>query len=196
VSIRLRRLRFGVADLALLAFAILLCLFQRSERLLQIGADTVVDRAHEFFFGHGMPSFEGSGVPASVRASRADVTLLFALTALVVGPVHRSSVREDDAARWSSSHLRVHSHIDANQGSAMTLAQVSQAISEIFKNGGLWQFARQCAGLEHGQDRALKFLASPILNINEGDGGLERPGRAQCASRSEAAPPSCSGHLL
>jgi hypothetical protein len=38
----------------------------------------------------------------------------------------------------------------------MTLAQVSQAISEIFESGGLWQFERQCAGLEHGHHVILR----------------------------------------
>ena len=49
---------------------------------------------------------------------RAQISLSAALTVLDGGQVHRSAVREDDAARWSNSHLRVHSHLDADQRSA------------------------------------------------------------------------------
>lgn len=40
-----------------------------------------------------------------------------------------------------------------------------------------------------GSERTdINFLASPLLNINEGDGGLEKPGCVQCASRPQRLP--------
>ncbi|MDH3913210.1 MAG: hypothetical protein OEU09_18145, partial [Rhodospirillales bacterium] len=61
----LLRLSFGVGDLTLPVFAVLLYLFQRSKRLLQIGADSGVDPPHEFFFSHRTRPFRKFGASRS-----------------------------------------------------------------------------------------------------------------------------------
>jgi hypothetical protein len=55
------------------------------------------------------------------------------------------------------SQLRVYSHINADQRFTMTLAQMSQPISELLEAGGLWQLEGQGAGLEHGHYMILRL---------------------------------------
>jgi hypothetical protein len=78
-SVRLPLFDLGVGGLTLLALAVLLCLLERSERLLQIRADTVLHRLRGLLIGQQDASFREVGFRSRVE-SRYERTLTSTLT--------------------------------------------------------------------------------------------------------------------